>query len=265
MVTLALPNRTKKPREYGITAVHDVGVSIGELHDILVDYGDFIDIAKFGIGTAFVTPRLREKLDLYREFNVIPYFGGTLFEKFYYSGRLDDYLIFLKNANVNWIEISTGTIDIPLETRLEIVAHLKKDFVVVGEVGCKDVEKIMPPSQWIREMRLLLEAGCRYVITEGRDSGTAGVYRPSGELRTGLVSDISSTLPPERIIYEAPHPRAQMFFINLIGPNVNLGNVSPRDLLQLETQRLGLRNETFFLGEPREIGGYSTSANRLEP
>lgn len=264
MIALSLPDRTRKPREYGITSVHDVGISIGELRNILTDYGDLIDIAKFGIGTAFVTPRLREKLDLYREFNVTPYFGGTLFEKFYYYGKLDDYLIYLKNLSVNWVEVSTGTIDIPLETRLEIVAHLKKDFVVVGEVGCKDVEKIMPPSQWIHEMRLLLEAGCKYVITEGRDSGTAGVYRPSGELRTGLVSDISSTLLPERIIYEAPQPKAQMFFINLIGPNVNLGNVSPRDLLQLETQRLGLRNETFFLGERRETGGYPTSTNRME-
>jgi phosphosulfolactate synthase len=145
------------------------------------------------------------------------------------------------------VEISMGTIDIELEERVNLVKEFSQDFEVLSEIGSKDGEAIMPPSVWINELNTLLDAGCKYVITEGRNSGTAGVYRPSGEIRTGLIADIITSVPAEKIIFEAPQPKAQMFFINQVGANVNLGNVNPNDLLLLEAQRCGLRSETFFL------------------
>ena len=247
MNKLTLPERTSKPRAEGLTAITDTGLPTVELQGILEDFHEFLDIAKLGVGSAYVTPTLGEKLELYRSYNVVPYFGGTLFEKFYHQNCLEDYLDYLAHWNVDWIEVSTGTIDITLEARVELVQRLCQDFTVLCEVGSKDKDAIMPPSKWIQEMSTLLEAGCRYVITEGRDSGTAGVYRPSGEIRTGLVSDIIHTIDTQKIIFEAPKPSSQMFFINHVGANVNLGNVSARDLVLLETQRQALRYETFHL------------------
>jgi len=244
---LTLPERTSKPRTNGLTCVHDVQYSIGQLKNILNDYSEYIDVAKLGVGSAYVTPNLEEKIKLYNSFGVRVYFGGTLFEKFYYQEKLDLYKEFMKKFDISMVEISTGTIEIPLERRIELVKEFSSEFTVLSEIGSKDGEAIMPPSVWIHELNSLLEAGCAYVITEGRNSGTAGVYRPSGEIRTGLIADIIATVPAERIIFEAPQSKAQMFFINQVGSNVNLGNINPGDLLLLEAQRVGLRSETFFI------------------
>lgn len=242
-----LPHRTSKPRKTGITAITDVGIPIGDLSLILDDYGAFLDVAKIGVGTAAVTPKLEEKIQLYRDHDVDVYFGGTLFEKFYDQGKLPDYLDVLGRYGIRWIEVSNGTIDISMEERAKIVRDLSKDFTVIGEVGCKDAQKIMPPSQWISEMKAFLEAGCTYVMAEGRDSASAGIYRANHEIRTGLVTDIVQSIDADKIIFEAPLSEARMFFINQIGANVNLGNISPRDLLMLETERCALRCETFHL------------------
>lgn len=247
--TLELPERTKKRRQYGLTAIHEVGCPLGELRHILSDFHEILDIAKLGVGAAYITPKLGEKIALYREFQVECYFGGTLFEKFFYQSKIDDYVAYLKDMGVKWMEISTGTVDISLADRTRLIEKFNKDFSVLSEVGSKDEQAVMPPSEWMREIRTLLDAGARYVITEGRNSGTAGVYRASGELRTGLIADIVSHLDVSRIIFEAPKPEHQMYFINNVGPNVNLGNIPPRDLLQLEAQRCGLRFETFYVGE----------------
>ena len=202
-------------------------------------------MAKFGVGTAYVMPRVAEKVKMYQSAGVEVYFGGTLFEKFYHQNKLADYKSMMKKLGVNLLEVSCGTIDISLEDRVALIEDFKKDFKVLSEVGSKDTDTIMPPSIWIKEINTLLEAGCEYVITEGRNSGTAGIFRTSGEIRTGLVADIITQIDSSKLIFEAPTSKAQMYFINQVGTNVNLGNVALKDLLLLETQRLGLRSETF--------------------
>jgi phosphosulfolactate synthase len=243
---LTLPRRTRKPRKHGLTAITDLGLPLAELRGLLTEYADYLDVAKFGIGSAYLTPRLAEKLALYREFNVVPYFGGTLFEKFQKQKKTREYVQYLRDFGVDWIEISNGTIEMSLKERVKLIRSLTGEFNVVAEVGCKDATKVMPPSQWIEELQASLDAGARYVITEGRDSATAGLYRESGEIREGLLSDILHAVDPKRTIFEAPTHKTQMYFINLVGANVNVGNVNPRDLLVLETQRQALRYETFF-------------------
>ena len=245
---LDLPARTAKPRTYGITSIHDVRLNTTELAGILKDYESILDIVKFGVGTAYVTPNLERKIELYKASNVQIYFGGTLFEKFYHQNKIPEYIKFMKSCGVSMVEVSTGTIELELNERIRLVKLFRdKGFTVLSEVGTKDADTIMPPSKWIEEIEKLLEAGSEYVITEGRNSGTAGVYRPSGEIRTGLVEDIIHIINPKKLIFEAPSPKAQMYFINHVGSNVNLGNVNPYDLILLESQRVGLRNETFFI------------------
>ena len=243
---LSLPARTQKPRESGLTCIHDVQLNRAELTYLLDDFSSYLDVAKLGIGTAYVTPHLKDKIGVYKKFDIDVYFGGTLFEKFYHQNKVNEYKQFLENMGISTVEISCGTIDLSLEERVYLVEDFKSNFTVLSEVGSKDAEKIMPPSVWIHEMKTLLNAGCKYVIAEGRDSGTAGLYRPNGELRSGLAAEIFNEIPKDKVIFEAPTNQCQMFFINHVGANVNLGNVKPQDLLVLETQRQGLRSETFY-------------------
>lgn len=244
---IELPARTTKPRSLGITAITDVGVPLDTLTNVLKSYSAFLDIAKFGVGSAYIEPKLREKLAVYKSHDVECYFGGTLFEKFYSSEATDDYIKFLRDFDIDSLEISCGTIDIALPDRVDLVKKFKDSGFksIFAEVGSKDVDSIMAPYEWVDEINSLLEAGCDYVITEGRDSASAGIYRPNGEMREGLLKEIIANTPKEKIIFEAPKGKGQMMFIKMIGSNVNLGNVSIHDLLLLETQRNALRYETF--------------------
>jgi len=250
MKSLDLPKRTLKPRTHGLTCLADVGVPNMELKGILHDFSDFIDVAKIGIGAAYIFPNLKEKLDLYKQYNVKTYFGGTLFEKYIHQNKLPDYFKLCKEYKIDSIEISNGTFDSSLGQRLEFVKTAQNEgFKVFAEVGCKDADHVMPPSEWNEEIHAFVEAGCAYVITEGRGSGSAGIYRSSGEIREGLIADIIKNVDTKKIIFEAPKEGQQNFFINLQGANVNLGNIPPRDVLQLEAQRQALRCETFFLSK----------------
>ncbi|MEH7098065.1 phosphosulfolactate synthase [Neobacillus vireti] len=244
---LTLPERTSGNRTYGLTSVIDFGTPLGELKNILADYGDIVDIAKIGIGSAYVTPNLREKVNLYKEYQIKPYCGGTLFEKCYYQNKIPEYLAYLNSLGIEWLEISNGTLDIPLQERLKLISQIKNDFHVIAEVGSKDSNNEMPITDWKKEIEVLLDAGCDYVITEGRDSGTSGIYDKCGAVKSNLVEELLTDLDARKIIFEAPSAKHQMYFIKEIGPNVNLGNVKLHDVLVLESQRRGLRSETFFL------------------
>lgn len=246
---LKLPKRTSGIRTYGLTSVADFGTPMGELKHILSDYSNLIDIAKIAIGSAYVTPNLQKKINLYKEYHIKPYCGGTLFEKCYYQNKIPEYLTYLRDLGIEWVEISNGTLDIPLRERLQLVSQLKKDFHVVGEVGSKDPNQEMSASEWAEEIQLFLDAGCDYVITEGRDSGTAGIYEKCGSIKSDLIGQLLQAIDSKKVIFEAPTPKHQMYFIKEVGPNVNLGNVKLHDVLVLEAQRCGLRSETFYLEE----------------
>jgi phosphosulfolactate synthase len=247
MEFLDLPKRTSGQRTYGLTSIADFGTPIGELKNILNEYHSLIDIAKIGIGSAYVTPNIKQKIDLYKEFQIKPYCGGTLFEKCYYQKKLPEYIHYLHDLGIEWIEVSNGTLDISIEERLSIISQLKNDFYCIAEVGSKDCEKEIPIFKWKEEIEQFLGAGCEYVITEGRDSGTSGIYEKNGEIKSNLIHDLVENIDYKKIIFEAPTPKHQMYFINQFGPNVNLGNVKIQDVLVLEAQRRGLRSETFFM------------------
>ncbi|MBM7585583.1 phosphosulfolactate synthase [Bacillus pakistanensis] len=247
MEYLEIPKRTSGNRTYGLTSIIDLGTPIGDLKNILTDYHHLIDIAKIGIGSAYVTPNLKKKVDLYKGFDIKPYCGGTLFEKCYYQNKIPEYLSSLCDLGIEWIEVSNGTLNIPLQERLKIISQIKKDFHVMAEVGSKDSNQEMPISKWKGEIKLFLDAGCEYVITEGRDSGTSGIYEKNGDVKCDLISQLVEGIDSKKIIFEAPTPKHQMYFIKEIGANVNLGNVKLTDVLILEAQRCGLRSETFYL------------------
>jgi len=206
---------------------------------------NYIDIVKLGWATSYVTPTLKEKLAIYRSAGIPCYLGGTLFEAFIVRNQFDDYRKLLDKYNLGHAEVSDGSIELDHDKKCEYIAKLAQQVTVLSEVGSKDAEKIIPPSKWIKLMNAELQAGSWKVIGEARESGNVGLFRSTGEVRSGLVEDILSAIPFEKIIWEAPQKEQQVFFVKLCGANVNLGNIAPNEVIPLETVRLGLRSDTF--------------------
>ena len=242
-----IPARTPQPRTAGLTMVMDKGLSIREVHDFMSVCRPHTDIVKLGFGTSFVTPNLREKIDVYHSYNIPIYFGGTLFEAFLIRNQFDDYLAVCKDYGISYVEVSDGSVSIPHAEKCGYIERLTKHATVLSEVGSKDAAHIIPPYKWIELMRAELEAGSSYVIAEAREAGNVGIYRGSGEVREGLVQEILTQIPEEKIIWEAPQKAQQLYFLELIGCNVNLGNIAPNEVIPLETMRIGLRGDTFDL------------------
>lgn len=242
-----LPDRFERPRTAGLTMVMDKGLSVEEAKHFLSVSHPHVDIIKLGFGTAFVTPNLREKMEVYRSYNLPIYFGGTLFEAFLIRNQFDDYISVCKEFGVSYMEVSDGSIDIPHAEKCGYIEKLTQYGTVLSEVGSKDAAHIIPPYKWIELMRAELSAGATYVIAEAREAGNVGIYRGSGEVREGLVQEILTQIPGEKIIWEAPQKAQQLYFIELLGCNVNLGNIAPTEVIPLEAMRMGLRGDTFHL------------------
>jgi phosphosulfolactate synthase len=240
-----VPERTQKPRDKGFTMAMDKGLSIRETEDFLSVSADYVDIVKLGWGTSYVTPNLQEKLDIYRAAGMPFYFGGTLFEAFIVRNQFDDFRKVLDKYDVPFAEVSDGSIELDHDKKCEYISQLKEQVTVLSEVGSKDEEKIIPPYMWIELMQKELDAGAWKVIGEAREGGNVGLFRATGEVRSGLVQEILTKIPPEKIIWEAPIKAQQVWFIKLLGTNVNLGNIAPNEVIPLETIRLGLRGDTF--------------------
>jgi len=240
-----IPERPAKPREIGYTMAMDKGLSLRQVEDFIDSSSDFVDIVKLGWATSFVTKKLEEKLALYKEAGIPVYFGGTLFEAFIIRNQFEDYRKVLDKYDMPFAEVSDGSIELPHDEKCEYIRKLTDQVTVLSEVGSKDEEKIIPPYQWISLMQAELDAGAWKVIGEARESGNVGLFRASGEVRSGLVQEILTKIPFEKIIWEAPQKAQQVYFIKQIGANVNLGNIAPNEIIPLETIRLGLRGDTF--------------------
>jgi phosphosulfolactate synthase len=231
-----------EPRSGGLTHVLDKGLGPRAWEDVLETSGVYIDIVKLGWGTSYVTPNLRRKLDVLSGKPVV--IGGTFFEVVYVKGKVDEYKRWLTDLGLTHVEISDGTVEIPREEKLELIADFARDFTVLSEVGSKDSDVNFAPYLWVQWIKEELEAGAWKVITESRESGTAGIFRPTGEMRTGLIDEIVHDIDPGDLIFEAPAKSAQAWFVKEFGAEVNLGNIPPDEVIPLETLRLGLRGDT---------------------
>jgi phosphosulfolactate synthase len=241
---LGVPARPGKPRDVGLTHVIDKGLNLRDIEGLFDTAGQFVDIVKFGWGTSYVTNNLEKKIALYRSFDTPVVCGGTLFEAVYGRGRIDDFKRWLVEHRFSHVEISDGTLEIPRERKLELIGDFGRDFTVLSEVGSKDSDVVFAPYQWVEWINEELAAGAWKVITEGREGGTAGIYRSDGDMRTGLLDEIAHGVAIENVLFEAPTKSSQAWFVKHFGPNVNLGNIPPDEVIPLETLRLGLRGDT---------------------
>ena len=241
---LDLPARSVKPREQGITHVLDRGLSVAEVDGMVEVAGPAVDIVKLGWGTALATANLEPKLARYREHGIPVVLGGTLTELAIAQRRVDGLVDWLRELGLRHVEVSDGTLAIDRSEKLRLIERLASEFVVLSEVGSKDAEFIMAPYVWVEQIEAELAAGAWKVVTEARETGNAGIFRRDGEVRTGLIDEIVHAVDPGRLLFEAPRKDQQVWFLRQFGPEVNLGNIAPDDVLSLETLRLGLRSDT---------------------
>ncbi|MDZ7716344.1 MAG: phosphosulfolactate synthase [Balneolaceae bacterium] len=241
-----LPNRTEKPRDKGITLVLDKGLSVSQAEDFCEAASGYMDIVKLGWGTSYVTQNLEDKLAVYSNADIPVYFGGTLFEAYVLRDQLDGYMQLLDRFGIEYAEVSNGTIWLSDKRKVEIIKKMSKHFTILSEIGSKNPNDIIPPYKWVKMIERELDAGAWKIICEARESGTVGVFRPNGEVRSGLIDEIADQISVEKLIFEAPKKEQQVWFIKKFGSNVNLGNVQPSEVIPVETLRLGLRSDTLF-------------------
>jgi phosphosulfolactate synthase len=243
-----IPLRTTQPRRTGITMISDRGLSMTDAAHLLSVASPYIDIVKLAFGSAVVTPLIEEKIKLYKSFQIPVYFGGLLFEAFIIRNQFNDYLRLLEDHEISMVEVSDGNIDISHQTKCEFIRLLSgQGRIVLSEIGSRDKDKVTvtPPYKWIELIKAELDAGSEYVIAEAKETGEEGLYRNSGEVREGLVEEILTKIPAEKIIWEAPRYEQQLYFIKLLGANVNLGNIEAKEVIALEATRIGLRSDSF--------------------
>ena len=230
----------------------DRGLSVAEVDGLLEVAGSCVDVVKLGWGTALVSANLKQKLARYAAREIPVVLGRTLTELAIRQGRVEGLIAWLRELGLRHVEVSDGTIAIDPAVKRELIQRLAREFTVLAEVGSKDVDFIMAPYVWVEQIQRDLDAGAWKVIAEARESGTAGIYRASGEVRTGLIDEIAHAVDPDRLIFEAPQRAQQVWLLKRFGSECNLGNIAPNDVLSLETLRLGLRSETvdrFALGD----------------
>lgn len=245
-----LPERPEKPRTNGLAMVMDKGLGLRAAEDMVEVAGKHIDFVKLGFGTAMATGRLEDKIQFYKQHGLQPYLGGTFFEACVVRDKFNDYKKLLKKLKIETAEVSDGSIHLEAEEKAKYISDLSRDFRVLSEVGSKDSGIFIAPQKWKKLMQMELEAGAYKVIAEARESGTVGIYRPGGKPHVQLIRQILSAVDGDKIIWEAPNKAQQVYFIKLLGANVNLGNIAPDEIISLEALRLGLRGDTFFENLP---------------
>ncbi|HTR28465.1 MAG TPA: phosphosulfolactate synthase [Puia sp.] len=244
-----IPERTARPRSYGLTMVNDKGLSVMEAKHLVSGAGPHVDLVKLAFGTPLLSGGLQEKIRFFQDAGIPVFFGGLLFEAYVIRGQFEDYINLLKEYRISHIEVSDGSIDITHTEKCGYIERLAKYGTVLSEIGSKDKDRehITPPYQWIKLMQAELNAGSGYIVAEARETGNVGIYRDSGEVREGLVQEILTKIPAEKILWEAPQKDQQLYFLTLIGANANLGNINPSEVIALEAMRVGLRGDSFHL------------------
>jgi phosphosulfolactate synthase len=249
-VPVRLPDRSAKPRQKGLTHVLDRGLSVAQVDGLIEVAGEFVDIVKLGWGTAVATQNLEPKLARYAEHGIPVVLGGTLTEVAIRQDRLANLMAWLRELGISHVEISDGSIVLDPGSKLEMIRRFSGEgFVVLSEVGSKDNQNIMAPYRWVEQIKAELEAGSWKVIAEARESGTAGIFRPDGEPRMGLIDEIAHHVDVEQVMFEAPQKDQQVWLLKRFGSDCNLGNIAPDDVLSLETLRLGLRSDTIDIAD----------------
>jgi len=248
-----LPERPAKPRNKGLTMMMDKGFSTREAENFIENNAPYTDLVKLGFGTSVVSSNVENKINIYHKSAIKVYLGGTLFEAFVARNMFDDYVKLAQQLKLTTVEVSDGSMYMHHSQKLDYISRLSKLFTVLSEVGSKQKGVEIPDEVWVEMMKTELDAGAWKVIAEARESGTTGIYHSDGSSNVNLINLINNKLDASSVLWEAPTGQQQAWFIKLLGPNVNLGNIAFNDVIPLECLRLGLRGDTFFDFLPQDL------------
>lgn len=249
---LVVPPRARKPRRRGVTHVLDKGMPAADAARLLDVCGRFVDVWKFGWGTAYLDPGLAEKLTVLRGHDVLGCTGGTLLEVAWQQGVVEQYLDWAEASGFPCIEVSCGVAPMPAAEKRRLIESATARFVVLAEIGSKDPDAEVTPAAWASAAAADRDAGATWVVTEGRESGTVGLFSPGGDVRGDVVDAVVDAVGADCTVFEAPRKEQQAWLLRRFGPDVNLGNIAPAEVLGVEALRLGLRADTFDLAPARE-------------
>ncbi len=264
-------DRIQKPRTSGVTMVIDIGLGLGQLRDILEMADHCVDHWKLGFGTSvFLTKQmLQYKLALLAEHGVLTFPGGTLLEVALLEHHCRDYMKHAKTLGFSGVEISDGTIPMPVFRRRNII-HCAADagLIPITEVGKKDPSQ-QPTAAQIAEQALDdLQHGAHWVVMEGRESGrSVGIYDAQGKINDETVAEITHIMgaAADKLIWEAPIKDQQAYLIQRFGTNVGLGNIPPDQILALEALRCRLRFDTLNTITEEMLRSGAWNPNQVEP
>jgi phosphosulfolactate synthase len=242
--------REEKPRNCGITMVLDKGLGLETASSLMDISGEYVDYLKFGWGTSIVHEQeiIKAKVKMYKEHDITPYTGGTLFELAYMNDKLEQFFDEAHMLGFPAIEVSDGSTNIAHDKKVECIEMAKDNgFEVLSEVGKKDpnLDKELSLDERIQYMQEELDAGSSLIIVEAREGGkNIGIFDEAGKAKEDEIDYILDNFDSNKILWEAPNKDQQVFFILKLGNTVNLGNVSSDDITSLETLRRGLRGDT---------------------
>lgn len=248
--------RTAKPRRRGITHVIDTGTPRAGIEALVESHGEFVDVWKFGFGTAYVDAGVASKIEVLRTHDIRACPGGTLLEAAWWQGRSDEFFGWARRLGFDCVEVSRGSTGMPPSAKLALIAAARDHaFEVFSEVGSKDPGEPARPEQWLEEARRDIDSGACWLVAEGRESGTVGLYTADGLVRADLVDALEGSGLEAPVVYEAPRREQQAWLVNRLGTNANLANVAGDDVLAVEALRRGLRSDTLRMRLPAGAGG----------
>jgi phosphosulfolactate synthase len=229
--------------------VLDKGMPLAWFGPLLPVAAASMDVWKMGWGTAYLEPDVAAKVELLRRSGIRASTGGTLLEIAWSQGKTGAFLDWAASAGFPCVEVSNGAVGMQPSEKAGLIREAASRFTVLSEVGSKDPRAPAVPSAWADEVARDLDAGATWVVAEGRESGTVGLYEPDGRVRADIVEALLA-VSPARMVFEAPRKDQQAWLIRMLGPDVSLGNVAPTEVLGLEALRLGLRADTIGLTQP---------------
>lgn len=217
--------------------------------ELVSSLSPYMDCVKMGWTLPLLISRaeLEKRVEKYSRAGIPVSNGGTLLEMAVNKGRVDETLKALKDAKFGFIEMSEGVIDIPtnLKKRIADFAHANGMHLNV-EVGKKNPRNQLSLDETIQRSAEFLDFEPDFIIIEGRESGKGvEIFDDLGDIKWDWVNRIIEEIPSEKLMFEAPLEKQQIELVIRVGPTVNLGNVSMGSVAALETQRSGMRGDTF--------------------
>jgi phosphosulfolactate synthase len=238
----------------GITVVLDrlSGLVKEEFHEV----AKFVNLVMIGWGLSLVWGEtgLRSRIQYYHDEGVKVALSGTLIERSFQGGGAAKTLQMAKDLSFDFVEISDGIIDMTAEVKASLVAAAKQmGFAVLYTVGKKDPSAQPSQGEMLVQIREGLKLEPYKVLIESRERGRGvGIYDEEGNVRWPQLRSITGTYDHEDLIFEAPSEAQQAALILELGPRVNLGHVALGSVATLQSERMGLRFDTFGIIRPKE-------------